>query len=128
MTRHSHTVFILLERTVYTVRFVPSCSLKQSVKMPENFEFFSVFFTSKLFLRLGRLYIIYVLFNYDCSCLHSVGSVDSMISELESMGKEEAAWRFPVGIHKNRGSRSSYRPFKLRNFEYKEGMLTSRPS
>jgi hypothetical protein len=51
-----------------------------------------------------------------------------MISELGSMWKEEAAWCFPVGIHKNRVSRSSYRFFKLGNFEYEEGMLTTRPS
>lgn len=71
---------------------------------------------------------IYVLFNYDCSSLHSVGSVGSMINELENILREEAAWRFPVGIHKNRVSRSSYRFFKLGNFEYEEGMLTTRPS
>jgi len=97
MTRHVHTIFIPLERTGCTVRFVPSCSQKQSVKIPENFEFFSIFVTSKLTLQLGRLFI-YVLFNHDCGCLHSVGSVDSMISELESMWEEETAWRFRVGI------------------------------
>jgi hypothetical protein len=76
----------------------------------------------------GYILFIYVLFNYDCSCLHSVGSVCSMTSELESMWKKEAAWRFPVGIHKNRVSRSSYRFSKLGNVEFKKGMLTTRPS
>lgn len=61
--------------------------------------------------------------NHDYSCLHSVGSVDIMISELESMWKEEVAWSFPVGIHKNRVSRSSYRFFGLGNFEYEEGIF-----
>ena len=129
MTRHSHNIFILLESTECAVRFVLSCSPKQSVKMPENFHFLAYsLLPNSPFCSGGYILFIYVLFNYDCSCLHSVGSVDGMISVLESMWKEAPDWRFPVGIHKNRFSRSSYRFCKLRNFEYEEGMLTTRPS
>jgi len=51
-----------------------------------------------------------------------------MISELESMWKEEAAWRFPVGIHKIpiAGLRTDF--LSLEILSTKKGCLTTRLS